>query len=96
MGQELGLANQLVMAATALAIVLMSISAVVMRWKRRPRGQLGVPPPPADRRVALGVLAIVAAAGMIFPLTGLSLMAALTIDAAIRRGLRRSTSAQAA
>lgn len=88
MGQEFGLANQLVMAATAVAIVLMSVSAAVMWWKRRPAGRLGVPPPPADRRTMRGVLAIMAVAGVLFPLTGLSMLAALAIDWLVRQATR--------
>jgi uncharacterized iron-regulated membrane protein len=88
--------NQLVMAATAVAIVLMSVSAAVMWWKRRPQGRLGVPPPPADRRMAFGVLAIIAFVGVIFPLTGLSLLVALMVDWAVKQGRRWRMPVQAA
>jgi uncharacterized iron-regulated membrane protein len=40
-GQEWGLINQMLMAGTCLAIILMSVAAVVMWWKRRPRGRVG-------------------------------------------------------
>jgi uncharacterized iron-regulated membrane protein len=41
-GQEWGLFNQLLMAGTCLAIIVMSVAAIVMWWKRRPRGRVGV------------------------------------------------------
>ncbi len=44
-GQLFGLANQLLGLATALGLITMCISAVVMWWRRRPEGSLGVPAP---------------------------------------------------
>ncbi len=46
MGQEFGLANQIVLTLACLAIILLAVSAAVMWWKRRPAGSLGVPPCP--------------------------------------------------
>ncbi|WP_114861892.1 PepSY-associated TM helix domain-containing protein [Azospirillum brasilense] len=80
MGQEFGLANQLVMLAVCAAIVLMSVSAAVMWWKRRPDGSLGVPPPPRDRAALRGVTVILAVGGIVFPLVGASLVAMLLLD----------------
>lgn len=79
-GQEYGFVNRYVMLAGCLAIVLLVISAPVMWWKRRPQGSLGVPPEPSDRRAARGVLAIMAIGGVLFPLTGLSMLAALACE----------------
>jgi uncharacterized iron-regulated membrane protein len=79
-GQEYGRFNQFLMLAGCLAIVLMSASALVMWWKRRPQGSLGAPRPPANYRVAKGVLAIAVAIGAIFPLVGASLLVMLAID----------------
>jgi uncharacterized iron-regulated membrane protein len=85
MGQEYGLANQLVMLAVCAAIVLMSVSAGVMWWKRRPRGSFGVPPAPSDRRVLRGVVGILAVGGVVFPLVGASLLVMLALDTALTR-----------
>lgn len=82
MGREFGRANQLVMAAACVALVLMAASAAVMWWKRRPKGALGVPPWPADRRLAGGVTLLVLALGALFPLTGLTVLAVLLLDLA--------------
>ena len=80
MGQEFGLANQLVMLAACCGTVLLCVSAVVMWWKRRPAGSLGTPPLPADRRSLVIVFAILAVGGVVFPLVGASLIAMALID----------------
>ncbi|MGN7294781.1 PepSY-associated TM helix domain-containing protein [Rhizobium sp. SAFR-030] len=87
MGQEFGLVNQLVMLATCLAIILSSVAAVVMWLKRRPEGRLGVPPYPTSRRVygALWGMAIVF--GVLFPLSGLLILAMIVVDLMIIRNI---------
>jgi uncharacterized iron-regulated membrane protein len=80
MGQQFGLANQLVLLAVCLAIIVLAVSAGVMWWKRRPSGSLGVPPAPSDRRVLRGLLAILIAGGILFPLVGISLLIMLLLD----------------
>jgi len=80
MGQEFGLANQLVLLVACIAIVALAVSAGVMWWKRRPSGSLGVPPMPTDRRVFRGLIAILIAGGIIFPLVGVSLVLMLALD----------------
>lgn len=79
-GQEWGLANQLVMLATCLCIILASVSAVVMWWKRRPLGKVGVPPYPTDPKVFRFLWIAAAAVGVIFPITGLAILAMLAFD----------------
>ncbi|BDA84115.1 hypothetical protein Sa4125_16570 [Aureimonas sp. SA4125] len=80
MGQEFGLANQLLMLATCLAIILVSVAAVVMWLKRRPAGRLGVPPYPASRSVYPMLWAMVVVLGIAFPLSGALIIAMLAID----------------
>jgi len=80
MGQQFGLANQLVLLAVCIAIVVLAVSAGVMWWKRRPSGSLGVPPAPADRRVFRGLIAILVIGGTVFPLVGVSLLVMLALD----------------
>lgn len=80
MGQEFGLANQVVLLLACVAIVVLAVSAGVMWWKRRPAGSLGVPPMPADKRVVRGLLAILFVGGLVFPLVGISLVIILTLD----------------
>jgi uncharacterized iron-regulated membrane protein len=80
MGQEFGLANQLLMLLVCIAIVLLCVSGATMWWKRRPSGALGVPPMPAEPRVLRTVVALLAIGGVIFPLVGVSLLVMLAID----------------
>lgn len=80
MGQEFGLANQLLMLAVCVAIVLLCVSAAVMWWKRRPDGQMGVPPLPANPRALRVVVAILAIGGVVFPLVGLSMLIMFVFD----------------
>ncbi len=79
-GQEWGLFNQLLMLATCLVVIAMSVSGVVMWWKRRPAGRIGVPPAPREKRIYIGLWAIAAVFGVLFPLTGLTILAMILID----------------
>ncbi|MBB3141911.1 PepSY-associated TM helix domain-containing protein [Halomonas organivorans] len=85
LGQQYGLANQLILALACAGIVLLCVSSAVMWWKRRPTGRLGVPPAPADTRPLRGVLALLAIGGVLFPLVGASLIVMATVDALVRR-----------
>lgn len=89
MGQHWGRANQLVMLAGCLALLLVSASGIVMWWKRRPAGRLAAPPPVPDRRVIRGLALVMLAGGILFPLTGASMLAALVIDRLIPRSLKQ-------
>ena len=89
MGQQFGLANQLVLLAACIGIVLLAVSAAVMWWKRRPSGSLGVPPMPSDRRVFRGLILILAIGGLIFPLVGLSLLIMLAVDWLFQKAMLR-------
>ncbi len=93
MGQQWGLANQLVMLATCVAIILSSVAAVVMWWKRRPQGRVGVPPLPSDRRVYRALWIAAAVLGVAFPVTGVAIVAMLAVDLLLIRtipSLRRA------
>ncbi|MAA96777.1 MAG: hypothetical protein CMN87_17985 [Stappia sp.] len=85
MGQTFGLTNQIVLALVCAGIILLSVSAAVMWWKRRPAGSLGVPPLPSDRRAFIGLFVILGIGGIVFPLTGLSLLVMLALDLAWQR-----------
>src|SRR5690606_33976191 len=86
MGQEFGRANQLVLLAACLGMVLLSVSGAVMWWKRRPSGGLGIPPLPHSRRALQGVMAVVIAGGVVFPLVGASLVIMLLAGSLLQRG----------
>jgi uncharacterized iron-regulated membrane protein len=84
-GDEYGPINRYVMLGGCVSIWLLGISAVVMWWKRRPRGRLAAPPRPADRRAYLGLAAVVVPLGLIYPLVGASLLVVLGLDMLVRR-----------
>jgi uncharacterized iron-regulated membrane protein len=89
MGQEYGLPNQLLMVATCIVIVLMSVSALVMWWMRRPQGSLGAPRYPEDYRIPRTILLIALLVGIAFPLVGVSILVMLLIDLFLPLGLHR-------
>jgi uncharacterized iron-regulated membrane protein len=83
-GTQYGWINRYLMLAGCIAIWLLSISGIVMWWKRRPpklsKGRIGAPEVPAGPRVRAAVLGIVLPLAILYPLTGLSLVAALVLD----------------
>ena len=89
MGTMFGLANQLVLLATALGLAAMVSWGYLMWWKRRPSraaARMGTPAPAGAlaRAPWWGVLAVSAGAlvvGLLFPLVGISLLVFIVIDA---------------
>ena len=67
---------------------LLSVTGGIMWWRRRPKGRLGTPPMPADRRLAVGVVVLILALCLFLPMAGVTLLAALVIDALISAGNR--------
>ncbi len=92
-GQEYGLANRYIMLAGCIAVLVLAVSSATMWWKRRPSGRLGVPPPPDDPKVGRGVLAIMIGTGLLFPLVGVSLAAALAVELVVRLTARTRSAA---
>ncbi len=93
-GTQYGWINRYLMLGGCIAIWLLAISGVLMWWKRRPpklsKGRIGAPDAPPGPRVRAAVLGIVLPLAILYPLTGLSLIAALTIERAatlVRRHL---------
>ena len=79
-GKLFGPLNQIAILLVCLMILLSSVSGLVIWWKRRPQGRLGVPP----LRHALptwktGVLIMLGLA-VLFPLVGVSLIAVWVLD----------------
>lgn len=74
-GQLFGLANQLLGLFTALGLITICISAVVMWWRRRPEGSLGLPAPRVDGfRITAPFIALIVIAGALLPVLGASLL----------------------
>ncbi len=80
LGQEFGIANQILLLVICGLIIFMSVSAGVMWWKRRPAGALGVPPMPRDTRNLTVVTAILAIGGIIYPMVGASMIVIWLLD----------------
>ena len=74
-GQLFGLGNQLLGLFTALGLITMCISAVVMWWRRRPEGSLGLPAPRVDGfRIRAPFRALIVCLGVLLPVLGASLL----------------------
>lgn len=87
-GALFGWLNQVVGVIAALGVVLISVSGAVMWWKRKPANRIGVPPMPAERRIAAGVIGLIIALGLFLPMAGVTLLIALLADAAVSLLLR--------
>ncbi|SJM58738.1 Uncharacterized iron-regulated membrane protein; Iron-uptake factor PiuB [Brevundimonas diminuta 3F5N] len=87
-GMQYGWINRIVMLIGCIAVWLLAISGLIMWWKRRPpslsRRRSGAPTAPPGPRASIAVLCIVIPLSILYPLTGLSLVAALLLDRVVR------------
>jgi len=90
-GQLFGLANQLLGLFTALGLITISVSAIVLWWRRRPNGVLGAPVAIGKPRLTFGLVVVIVGLGLYLPAFGLSLIAVAITE---RFLLRRLPSAQ--
>jgi uncharacterized iron-regulated membrane protein len=91
-GQLFAPLNQALGLFTAAGLILLSCSAVVLWWRRRPTGVMGAPAPLARPRLALGVFALIALLGIVLPLFGATLIVMLLLERFVLRahaGARR-------
>ena len=72
-GAFFGLANQLLSLVTILGLMLLSMSSIVMWWRRRPEGQIGVPAPKGSLRHSWLLVGLTVLLALLVPLFGLSL-----------------------
>jgi uncharacterized iron-regulated membrane protein len=85
-GQLFGLANQLLGLFTALGLVTICISAIVMWWRRRPGGSLGVPAPRiAGFNIGAPLAIAIVALCLFLPVFGLSVLLLMLFDWWVRR-----------
>jgi uncharacterized iron-regulated membrane protein len=84
MGNYFGRANQIVMLATCIAIVLLVVSGVAMWWKRRPAGRLAAPGRVPDAPIR-GAVALLAVGCVLMPILGVSVLAVLLLDRLVVR-----------
>ncbi len=93
-GTQYGQINRWIMLLACVAVWVLSISALAMWWKRRPKGRLGAPVAPPGPRAKTAVLAIVLPLAILYPLTGLSLIVAVLLDRAVALVSRREPKGQ--
>ena len=86
-GQLFGRLNQAILLLNAAGVLLVSISAAVMWWRRRPADMLGAPPPTVRPRFSALLAVSVAALTILLPLFGLSLLFVLAIERVLLRRL---------
>src|SRR5690606_38184083 len=79
-GQEYGEPNRLVMLAGCIAMLLLAGTAPILWWERRRGNRLVAPARSLDPRRARTVTGLMLALGMLFPLTGARMLAALVAD----------------
>jgi uncharacterized iron-regulated membrane protein len=79
-GALYGWLNQLVNLLTALGLMLLAISSVVLWWRRRPDGVLGAPHGRPRPALAVGLVAVIVLLGVLLPLFGVSLVAVLLFE----------------
>ena len=92
MGTQFGLLNRIFLTLVCLLVIWSILTAVVMWWRRRRPGSLGVPRRPVDRQTqkAVGITAVVL--GIIYPLWGMSAMLLLGLDRVFSTWRRRAHS----
>jgi uncharacterized iron-regulated membrane protein len=79
-GHYFGLANQLLDLVICLGLIGIAVTGVMMWWKRKPSGTLSAPSLPKNFKLMKGAVVLIIVLGIVFPLVGASLLAALTLD----------------
>ncbi len=78
--------NQILGVGTALGLITLCVSSLVLWWRRRPAGVLGAPPADAAARYPVPMLALLMLLGVLLPLLGASMLLVLVLE---RTCLRR-------
>ncbi len=79
-GKQFGLLNRIATLFLVAAIIGSATTGVILWWQRRPKGRLGAPAKPRQRRASIAAVAIMGTIGLLFPLVGVSLVAVLALD----------------
>lgn len=79
-GQLFGWVNQLLGVLAALGLITLSVSGLVIWWRRRPDGQLGAPPALPEGRIAVGVGVLILVFGVLLPVLGISMIAIALLE----------------
>ena len=92
-GKMFGPLNQIIVLLVCLMILLSAVSGLVIWWKRRPAGQLGVPPLRHELPRWKAAVGIMVAMGLLFPLVGASLVLIAVLDWAVFSRFKGTTAA---
>ena len=86
---DLGAWNMALNTVFCLTMIFLSVSGVVMWWKRRPAkaGRLVAPPKPEDAPLQKGAALLVVVVGLAFPMAGAAIVAILAFDWLVIRRL---------
>lgn len=87
-GLEYGLMNQLLLLLLCIGVIGVTISGVILWWKRKPTEHIGAPKTP-DGKTAIGFMILMIIMGIIFPLVGLSLVFIILLDWLIIRRVQK-------
>jgi uncharacterized iron-regulated membrane protein len=86
-GQLFGIFNQLLGLFTAMGLLLLSVSAVILWWRRRAVGVLGAPIPTSRPRFSWALAALIVAFGIYLPMLGISLIFVLLAERFVLRNI---------
>ena len=89
-GQAFGVANLLLNLVTAIGLMLLSVSAAMLWWRRRPEGVLGAPVAPRSQPLALGFFGAVVVLALLLPLFGASAILVLAVERLVLRRMPRA------
>ncbi|MGN6626835.1 MAG: PepSY domain-containing protein, partial [Tepidisphaeraceae bacterium] len=87
-GQLFGWLNQLIGLLSAMGLLLLCFSSVVLWWRRRAVGVLGAPKPSRGTRRSIGLSLIVLSLAIFLPLFGASLLAVRLLERLVLRQIR--------
>lgn len=79
-GQLFGLANQLLGLVTAMGLVMLSLSATVLWWRRRQLGVLGAPLPTTKPKWSIALVTVVVSLALYLPAMAASLITVLLLE----------------
>ncbi|MEO9133271.1 MAG: PepSY domain-containing protein [Sphingomonas sp.] len=86
-GALFGIANQILGTLTALFLGILSVSGVVMWWRRRSAGLLGAPIALSRPKIGAGLVALIVALGLYLPMFGATLVLVLLLERLLLRRL---------
>jgi len=87
----LGLWSVLANTLICLAVIFLSVSALVLWWKRRPAGagRLAAPPMPREMPLWQGAMLVGLGVSLAFPMAGIALLSFLALEALVLSNLPR-------